>query len=145
MSSIEIVNLSGLPKAAREFSDQIGKYKVFAFQGEMGSGKTTFIKALCQYLGVLENISSPTFALVNEYLLPNGGFIYHFDCYRLKNIAEAYDIGAEEYFASGHFCFIEWPEKIRPLLPDDTVWVSISIQNNCRVLELAFPENPSSR
>ncbi len=139
MSTIEIVNLSGLTKAAREFSGHMGKYKVFAFQGDMGSGKTTFIKALCKHLGVNENISSPTFALVNEYLLPDRKFIYHFDCYRLKNIDEAYDIGAEEYFASGHFCFIEWPEKIGPLLPEDTVWVSISIQNNCRKLDLTFP------
>jgi tRNA threonylcarbamoyladenosine biosynthesis protein TsaE len=145
MSKIEIVNLSGLKKAAREFAEQMGKHKVFAFHGDMGAGKTTFIKALCNDLGVSENITSPTFALVNEYLLPEGSFIYHFDCYRLKNINEAYDIGAEEYFASGQLCFIEWPEKIEALLPDDTVWVSISIQNNRRILELTFPENPRAR
>ncbi len=127
MDTIEIRNTSKLASAANEFIGKIGQYKVFAFNGSMGAGKTTFIKAICRQLGVKENITSPTFSLVNEYLLPSGGFVYHFDCYRLKNSFEAYDFGAEEYFGSGQLCFIEWPEKIESLLPPGTVWVEINV------------------
>jgi tRNA threonylcarbamoyladenosine biosynthesis protein TsaE len=127
MNPIEIDGLSGLNNAAQAFIEQMGPFRIFAFHGEMGAGKTTFIKAVCQQMGVAENITSPTFALVNEYRLPGEGFIYHFDCYRLKNSAEAYDFGAEEYFYSGHYCFIEWPERIEPLLPDDAVWVDLLV------------------
>lgn len=108
----------------------MGENTVFAFYGNMGAGKTTFIKAICSELGVSENITSPSFALINEYISKNNRLLYHFDCYRLKDIREAYDIGADEYFYSGELCFIEWPEKIEELLPPDKVNVSILVLPN---------------
>lgn len=137
MKQIKINSISDLEKAAVEFLSLMGSNKIFAFHGEMGAGKTTFIKAICMAMGVSENITSPTFSLVNEYRIPSGSFIYHFDCYRLKNIAEAYDIGTEEYFYSGNYCFIEWPEKIEELLPETTVAVTITVtDNNHRIVTL---------
>jgi tRNA threonylcarbamoyladenosine biosynthesis protein TsaE len=130
MEVIRIKSLKDIKQAARLFILQIGTHTVFAFHGEMGAGKTTFIKAICEELEVNENITSPTFAIVNEYKSDKGQIIFHFDCYRLKNITEAYDLGAEEYFYSGNLCFIEWPEKIEELLPSDTVWVSISVNED---------------
>lgn len=130
MNTITIESLSGLDKAAEEFIKTLGNNKVFAFYGEMGAGKTTFIKAICKKMGVSENITSPTFSLINEYQTPTGGFIYHFDCYRLKSIREAYDIGAEEYLYSGYHCLIEWPEKIEEILPVTAVKVHITITSN---------------
>jgi tRNA threonylcarbamoyladenosine biosynthesis protein TsaE len=127
MEIIRINTLKDIKVAAKQFIHLIGENKVFAFYGEMGTGKTTFIKAICKELGVTENITSPTFALVNEYITKNNGSIYHFDCYRLKNIREAYDFGADEYFFSGNFCFVEWPEKIEELLPPETVNVTIRV------------------
>jgi tRNA threonylcarbamoyladenosine biosynthesis protein TsaE len=127
MEVIKINSLTDLKKAANQFVQLIGEYKVFAFYGNMGAGKTTFIKAICKELGVTENITSPTFSLVNEYVTKNNHSLYHFDCYRLKNIREAYDIGADEYFDSGELCFIEWPEKIEDLLPSGTVNVIIKV------------------
>jgi len=127
MKVIRIKSLKEIRHAAGQFIQLIDSNRVFAFQGEMGAGKTTFIKAICEELGVEENITSPTFAIVNEYTSVNGKTIFHFDCYRLKNIREAYDLGAEEYFYSGNLCFIEWPEKIQELLPTDAVRVSISV------------------
>jgi len=127
MQTIITYSLAEIGKAAEDFLSQIGERKVFAFHGEMGAGKTTFIKALCLAMGVDENITSPTFALINEYETPTDKLIYHFDCYRLKDLREAYDIGAEEYFYSGNYCFIEWPEKIEDLLPLDTVEISIRV------------------
>ena len=103
-----------------------GDRRVFAFSGKMGAGKTTFIKQLCVELGVEDVVNSPTFAIVNVYEDYTGQEIYHFDCYRLKNIGEAIDFGAEDYLYSGCYCFIEWPDIISDLLPDDTVWVNIS-------------------
>mgnify|MGYP003427455570 CR=1 FL=1 len=107
-------------------------HRVFAFDGQMGAGKTTFIKKLCEEMGTLDVVNSPTFAIVNVYDVerPYKGEVYHFDCYRLKDIREAMDFGAEEYLYSGNYCFIEWPEKIEPLLPDDTIWVKIVPQEN---------------
>lgn len=105
--------------------------RVYAFYGQMGAGKTTFIKALCEQMGVKDVVNSPTFAIVNVYErseVAGGGLqeeIYHFDCYRLKNIQEALDFGAEEYLYSGNYCFIEWPEMIQDLLPEDTVNIRI--------------------
>lgn len=109
--------------------------RLIAFFGEMGAGKTTFIKAICKALGVNENMSSPTFALVNEYEDKKGDPVYHFDFYRIENEQEAVDIGVREYFSSGHYCFIEWPEKILHLLPEDTLRVYIRIQNETRIIE----------
>jgi len=103
--------------------------RVFAFDAPMGAGKTTFIKQLCEDLGCKDVVNSPTFAIVNVYDTQEGE-VYHFDCYRLKDIAEAQDFGAEEYLYSGNICLIEWPNIIEPLLPDDTVWVSICVKEN---------------
>ncbi len=107
-------------------------HRVFAFDGAMGAGKTTFIKKLVEQMGSVDIVNSPTFAIVNVYDVeqPHKGEVYHFDCYRLKDIREAMDFGAEEYLYSGNYCFIEWPEKIEALLPDDTVWVKIEPQEN---------------
>lgn len=130
MTIININSLNELESAADQFIKLIGNNKVFAFYGDMGAGKTTFIKSVCRALGVTDNITSPTFALVNEYLTDKGQPIYHFDCYRIKNTDEAYDIGAEEYFYSNQLCFIEWPEKIEELLPANRVDVNIKVSSN---------------
>ena len=124
---IKIQDLSQIREAAREFISQIGEHTVFAFYGKMGAGKTTFIKAVCEELGVEDVITSPTFAIVNEYSLPSSR-LYHFDFYRIKKIEEVYDMGYEDYFYSGSLCFIEWPELIEELLPDDAVRVTIEEQ-----------------
>lgn len=107
-------------------------HRVFAFDGKMGAGKTTFIKKLCEEMGTADVVNSPTFAIVNVYDVeqPYKGEVYHFDCYRLKDIREAIDFGAEEYLYSGKYCFIEWPEIIEPLLPENTVWVKIEPMPN---------------
>lgn len=118
--------LSDINSAAREFIAEMGDNTVFAFYGKMGAGKTTFIKALCEQLGVTDPINSPSFAIVNEYRSDTTGeLIYHFDFYRIKKIDEVYDMGYEDYFYCGALCFIEWPELIEELLPGDTVNVKI--------------------
>lgn len=127
MKTITIQSLETIREAAREFVSQIGDRRVFAFYGKMGAGKTTFVKAICEELGVDDVITSPTFAIVNEYETPSEP-IYHFDFYRIKKLEEVYDMGYEEYFYSGSLCFIEWPELIESLLPDDAVRVSIEEQ-----------------
>ena len=132
--SITINNLSELPAAAKQFLQICEGKKVFAFNGQMGAGKTTFIKAICEALGVKDTISSPTFSLVNEYLSGNGEKIYHFDFYRIKDPSEAYDMGFEEYVYSKGYCFIEWPEKIDELLPKECVKVNITVEGEKRVI-----------
>lgn len=122
--------LSDIDAVAQKFVDNMGNRNIFAFYGEMGAGKTTFIKALCKTLGVAETITSPTFAIINEYNKEDGDPIYHFDFYRIKNIEEAYDFGYEDYFYSGHLCFIEWPELVEPLLPESVVKVQIVVMDN---------------
>lgn len=123
---IRINNLEDINAAARTFIDNMGKGRVFAFYGKMGAGKTTFIKAVCENLGVTDVITSPTFAIVNEYTSETSGdIIYHFDFYRIKKIEEVYDMGYEEYFYGGGLCFIEWPELIEGLLPEDATKVTI--------------------
>lgn len=114
-----------IKQAAKQFVEGMGVNTVFAFYGKMGAGKTTFIKAVCEELGVDDTVTSPTFAIVNEYEAANGRPIYHFDFYRIKKVSEAYDMGCEEYFYSGHPCFIEWPELIEEVLPEETVNVTI--------------------
>lgn len=115
----------GIRQAAKQFVEHMGENTVFAFYGKMGAGKTTFIKAVCEELGVGDTVTSPTFAIVNEYEAADGRPIYHFDFYRIKKVSEAYDMGCEEYFYSGHPCFIEWPELIEEVLPEDTIVVTI--------------------
>lgn len=122
---IEIKSLDTIQEAAKKFIAQIGDRTVFAFNGKMGAGKTTFIKAICETMGVKETVNSPTFSIVNEYEASDGRIIYHFDCYRINKIQEALDLGAEEYFYSGNLCFIEWSENIAPILPDSLVNVDI--------------------
>ena len=117
---------------------------MFAFYGQMGAGKTTFINALCRELGVeTDSTNSPSFAIINEYRSDSTAeLIYHFDCYRLENEAEAQDIGVEDYFDCGALCFIEWPERIDGLLPDDTVEVEITVNDDdSRMLKITFPED----
>ena len=128
---LEIKNLASIDEAADEFKLHISNRTVFAFRGKMGVGKTTFIKAICKELGISEIVSSPSFAIINEYRSDiTGETIYHFDFYRINSIQEAVNTGAEDYFAGGSLCFIEWPEKVEPLLPDDTVWVDIVEQED---------------
>lgn len=123
---ITINSLESIDLAARRFVDNMGRGRVFAFYGKMGAGKTTFIKAVCEQLGVEDVITSPTFAIVNEYTSESSGdTIYHFDFYRIKKLDEVYDMGYEDYFYSGALCFIEWPELIEDLLPEDAVKVTI--------------------
>ena len=126
---IRIENTENLASAAQEFVEAMGNRKVLAFYGKMGAGKTTFIKAICEALNVEDVVTSPTFAIVNEYKAPRGS-VYHFDFYRIKNLREAYDIGCEEYFYSGCPCFIEWPELIEELLPEDAVRVNIEVHDD---------------
>lgn len=124
---ITIQSLDSIHEAAREFIENMGKGHVFAFYGKMGAGKTTFIKAICEELGVEDVITSPTFAIVNDYTsTKDDSHIYHFDFYRIKKLEEVYDMGYEDYFYSGALCFIEWPELIEDLLPEDAVKVTIT-------------------
>lgn len=126
---IKIDSLENIADAAKKFLAEAGDRRVFAFHGGMGAGKTTFIKALCLELGVTEVVASPTFAIVNEYMAQNGEPVYHFDLYRVKTMDEACDFGCEDYFYSGNYCFIEWPELVEPLLPDDTADVCITVDD----------------
>ncbi len=119
-------SLDNLPSAAKTFIDAIGGHRVFAFVGNMGAGKTTFISEVCRLLGADDDSGSPTFSIVNEYLDKSGKPIYHFDFYRLEYPEEALDIGVEDYFYSGHLCLIEWPDRIGSLLPEEAVTVNIS-------------------
>jgi len=136
---IRIENLDNIRAAAREFIQHMDEARVFAFYGKMGAGKTTFVKAICEELGVEDVITSPTFAIINEYSIDNHDIqrstfnvqrIYHFDFYRIKKLEEVYDMGYEDYFYSGALCFIEWPELIEEILPDDAVRVSIIEQQD---------------
>ena len=117
---------------ARNLLQEYGEERFFAFFGKMGVGKTTLIKAMCGELGVEDNVCSPTFAIINEYKTGNGAPVYHF--YRLKNAEEAYDIGYEEYFYSGEYCFTEWTEKVEELLPEHYVRVELQEENGIRTI-----------
>lgn len=124
---ITIKSLDNIREAAREFIAAMGSHTIFAFYGKMGAGKTTFIKSVCEELGVDDVITSPTFAIVNEYFSEKlNDSIYHFDFYRIKKLEEVYDMGYEDYFYSGALCFLEWPELIEELLPADAVKVTIT-------------------
>jgi len=139
----EIFDLNNIQQPARQFIKFFDKYSVFAFYGSMGAGKTTFIKTVCEILGVKDTVNSPTFSIINEYEAADGRVLYHFDCYRINKLQEAIDLGAEDYFYSGKICFIEWPEKIEALLPDSTVKVNINeLDNGKRKIEI-FPPTAS--
>ena len=127
---ITIKSLDTIQEAAKEFINRMGEGKVFAFYGKMGAGKTTFIKALCETLGVKDVITSPTFSLINEYTDGKGNSIYHFDFYRIKKLEEVYDMGYEDYFYSGNLCLLEWPELIEEILPENVIKVTIEEQAN---------------
>ncbi|HQF10810.1 MAG TPA: tRNA (adenosine(37)-N6)-threonylcarbamoyltransferase complex ATPase subunit type 1 TsaE [Paludibacteraceae bacterium] len=136
----EIFDLNNIQQPARQFIKFFDRYSVFAFYGSMGAGKTTFIKTVCEILGVKDTVNSPTFSIINEYEAADGRVLYHFDCYRINKLQEAIDLGAEDYFYSGKICFIEWPEKIEALLPDSTVKVNIQeVENGIREIEMILP------
>lgn len=124
-----ISKVTELPGIARELILFAGDHRVFLFYGDMGAGKTTFIKALCAEMGVQDTVSSPTFSIVNEYLYPEGS-IYHFDFYRLKSESEAFDLGYEDYLFSGQYCLIEWPDKISGLIPRKVVKITLQLLEN---------------
>lgn len=112
-------------------------YKIWIFDGEMGAGKTTLIKSICKNLGVIDEVSSPTFSIVNEYKTVNGKTVYHFDFYRIKSIEEVYDMGVEDYFNSGNLCLVEWPEKIKEILENEIVFqIFINLKNSQRFIEI---------
>lgn len=125
MNEIIINGTQDLPRAAKVFLEKIGDRRIIAFYGSMGAGKTTFITALCNALGVDDIVTSPTFTIVNEYRDKEGEYVYHFDFYRINRLSEAMDIGLFEYFDSGCLCLMEWPEMIQELLPEETVKVQI--------------------
>jgi len=127
---IVVADRSRLRDAAKHFLKETERHRIFAFYGQMGSGKTTFIKALCKEMGVTDIVTSPTFTLVNEYKRTNASPVFHFDFYRIKKITEAMDFGIEEYFDTDSPCLMEWPELIEPLLPAEVLKVFIEVQND---------------
>ncbi len=129
MRTIEINNIKDLQEAAKIFLGYFSKPEIFAFYGEMGAGKTSFIQSVCKELNVLDVVTSPTFSLVNEYKSSQHGIVYHFDFYRIQTIREVFDLGYEEYFFQDQYCFIEWPEKIEPLLPGSTIKVYLEVMS----------------
>lgn len=131
---VENYSIEQLHEVARKLLTTFGEERFFAFFGKMGVGKTTLIKEMCDVLEVVDNVCSPTFAIVNEYSTVQGESVFHFDFYRLKSLAEAYDIGYEEYFYNGCYCFTEWTEKVEELLPDRYVRVTMTEENESRTL-----------
>ncbi len=141
MKQIEIESLDKIDQAADEFlkfiKSEFPNSKCIIFEAGMGVGKTTFIKALCKAMGVKDEVSSPTFSIVNEYLCEDGSYVYHFDLYRIKDTEEAMAAGAEEYIYSNDYCFIEWPETLYPILPDDVITVKINeVDNGKRIMTI---------
>ena len=130
MKQIQCDHISEIPIIAAKIIALCKDNKVWVFQGEMGAGKTTLIKAICEKLGIVDAVSSPTFSIVNEYTDEEGDAIYHFDFYRLKDPMEAFDMGVEEYFASGSYCFVEWAERIPMFLPDEFALISIESESD---------------
>jgi tRNA threonylcarbamoyladenosine biosynthesis protein TsaE len=129
ISPLTIETLAALPQAAQQLLPLLEQHRVIAFYGAMGAGKTTLIKAICEAMGVTDTVNSPTFALINEYHKPTGAPVYHFDFYRINKPEEAFDLGYEEYFFSGHSCLVEWPELIAPLLPSDALHLHLRVHD----------------
>lgn len=143
MEIIDIHGLDELPEAAERVIGYFKDYSVIAFYGHMGAGKTTLIREICEQLGVSDNVASPTFAIVNQYMAGSGDTINHFDFYRIDKPEEAFDLGYEEYFYSGDLCFVEWPEKIEGLLPEDTLDIIIKSDpedDNVRTITIMRPQ-----
>ena len=139
MQEVFICNsISELDAIASTLLKKYPNQRIFAFFGEMGAGKTTFIKTICAQLGITNEVTSPTFSIVNEYVLAGKDSLFHFDFYRLKSIEEAYDLGYEDYFYSGSYCFIEWPEKIEKLLPHDAVEVVFTVDEKDYLRKIKF-------
>ena len=137
MKEIKLNSLEEIGSVARTFLQEIGSNKLIAFYGHMGAGKTTFIKALCDELGVEDVVNSPTFAIVNEYTDREGESVFHFDFYRIKSLDEALGIGFDNYMDSGCFCFMEWPEKVEEILPDETLRVEIcEVEDGTRLIKI---------
>jgi tRNA threonylcarbamoyladenosine biosynthesis protein TsaE len=132
----ESFELDQLPLIAEQIIKAHPESRIMAFYGKMGVGKTTLIKAICDKLGVTDTVGSPTFSIVNQYLTKNNHTLYHFDFYRLKKIEEAYDIGYEDYFFSGNYCFIEWPEKIEALLPSECLKMHLEEADGIRNIKI---------
>ena len=132
MITVDCFAITQIDQAAQQVVEACGGASVWLFEGSMGAGKTTLIKAICRELGVESNVQSPTFSIVNEYVAKNGRVIYHFDCYRLKSQIEALDIGIEEYLDSGNLCLIEWPDKIESLLPSGCAKVQLTALHDQR-------------
>ena len=136
-TTLYIENITDISSTAKAFVDLFSEEKVVAFVGEMGAGKTTFIKAICQELGVVDTVNSPTFALVNEYHTQKNKSIYHFDLYRIEQAEEVQDMGFEDYLFSGNWCFIEWPEIAEAYLPDNLIIAKIKeLENGKRKIEI---------
>lgn len=137
MKEIKLNSLDDIKEVARTFLAEIGDNKLIAFYGHMGAGKTTFVKALCEELGVEDVVNSPTFAIVNEYTDREGESVFHFDFYRIKSLEEAFGIGFDNYMGSGCFCFMEWPEKVEEILPEETLRVEISeVEDGTRLIKI---------
>ncbi len=132
-------DISHLPGIVSEIIDFAGDCRIILFEGELGAGKTTIIKSVCNHLQVIDNVSSPSFSIINQYLTDDGHTLYHFDFFRIKSVEEAMDIGTEEYFYSGDLCLIEWPSKIESLIPGNHVLVNIDVEENeSRELQLRY-------
>jgi tRNA threonylcarbamoyladenosine biosynthesis protein TsaE len=133
---IIIADKRKLKDAARRFLEETAGHRIFAFYGQMGSGKTTIIKAICKELGVADTVTSPTFTIINEYVRPGNLPVFHFDFYRIRKVSEVLDFGIEEYFDSSSPCFMEWPELIEPVLPPETIRLSVTVMpDGSRVIE----------